>query len=76
MLDHNLSPRIAQALDTLFVDHEIIALRNKFSDDIPDVDWIGALDCEGGWAVLTTDLRLRTRPHERATLDRSRIVPP
>jgi hypothetical protein len=42
--------------------------------DAPDVEWIKALDNEGGWAVLTRDLRIRTRPHERAVLDRSRIV--
>ena len=29
---------------------------------------------EGGWAVLTKDLRIRQRPHERAALDRSRVV--
>ena len=32
------------------------------------------LDREGGWAVLTKDLRIRSRPHERLALDRSRIV--
>jgi hypothetical protein len=28
----------------------------------------------GGWAVLTKDLRNKTRPHERAELDRSCII--
>jgi predicted nuclease of predicted toxin-antitoxin system len=51
LLDHNLSPRLAKALDTLFVAHEIIALRDKFLADVTDVDWITALDREGGWAV-------------------------
>jgi hypothetical protein len=74
LLDHNLSPRLARALAALFVDHEIVALRDKFPADIADVDWIGGLDREGGWAVLTKDLRIRQRPHERAALDRSRIV--
>jgi hypothetical protein len=74
LLDHNLSPRLAKALDALFVEHEIIALRDKFSPDVTDVDWITALDREGGWAVLTKDIRIRQRPHERAALDRSRIV--
>ena len=74
LLDHNLSPRLAKALDALFVEHEIIALRDKFSADVADVDWITALDREGGWAVLTKDIRIRQRPHERAALDRSRIV--
>jgi predicted nuclease of predicted toxin-antitoxin system len=74
LLDHNLSPRLAKALDALFVEHEIIALRDKFLADVTDVDWITALDREGGWAVLTKDIRIRQRPHERAALDRSRIV--
>jgi PIN like domain len=74
LLDHNLSPRLAKALDELFIEHEIIALRDKFLTDVTDVDWITALDREGGWAVLTKDIRIRQRPHERAALDRSRIV--
>jgi PIN like domain len=74
LLDHNLSPRLAVALDALFVEHQIVALRDKFSADSTDVDWITSLDREGGWAVLTRDLRIRQRPHERAALDRSRIV--
>jgi hypothetical protein len=73
-MDHNLSPRLAKALAVLFVDHEIVALRDKFPQDATDIDWIAALDREGGWAVLTKDLRIRQRPHERAALDRSRIV--
>jgi len=75
LLDHNLSPRLARCLQALFVeDHQIVALRDKFAEDAPDLEWIKALSLEGGWAVLTTDLRIRTRPHERAALDRSLIV--
>jgi hypothetical protein len=32
------------------------------------------LDRENGWAVLTAERRLKTRPHERLALDRSQIV--
>ncbi len=75
LLDNNLSPRLARCLQALFTgDHEIVALREKFSQDASDLDWITALSQEGGWAVLTKDLRIRTRPHERAALDQSRIV--
>ena len=74
LLDHNLSPRLAKALGALFVDHEIVALRDKFPENIADVDWIAELDRDRGWAVLTKDLRIRQRPHERAALDRSRVV--
>ena len=75
LLDHNLPPRLARCLQALFDrEHKIVALGEKFPVDVADLDWIKALDREGGWAVLTKDLRIRTRPHERAALDRSRIV--
>jgi PIN like domain len=74
LLDHNLSPRLAKALDALFVEHQIVALRDKFPANVTDVDWITALDREGGWTVVTKDIGIRQRPHERAALDRSRIV--
>ena len=74
LLDHNLSPKLARALQALFDDHEVVALRDRFNERVSDEEWIAALDGEGGWAVLTKDLRIRTRPHERAAMDRSRIV--
>jgi hypothetical protein len=75
LLDHNLSPRIARCLQELFRDdHKIVALREKFSTTVSDLEWINALGTDGGWAVITKDLRIRTRPHERAALDRSRVV--
>ena len=75
LLDHNLSPRIARALDALFSgEHQIYALRERFRPAATDTEWITALDQEGGWAVLTRDLRIKTRPHERHALDRAQIV--
>jgi hypothetical protein len=29
---------------------------------------------QGGWVAITAERRLKTRPHERLALDRSRIV--
>jgi len=58
LLDHNLSPRLARALGALFVDHQIVALRDKFPENIADIDWILELDRDGGWGVLTKDLRI------------------
>jgi hypothetical protein len=71
---NNLSPSLAHSLQPLFPEHQIVALRDKFPANIKDVDWIKALDNEGSWASLTTERRLKTRPHERLALDRSRIV--
>jgi hypothetical protein len=75
MLDHNISPRIADALHALFhPPHSILSLRKKFAIDCQDIEWIAKLDEEGGWAVLTRDLGIRFKPHERALMGRSRIV--
>lgn len=74
-LDNNLAPRIARSLHALFDgEHQIVALCDMFRRSAPDVEWITALDQQGGWAALTRDLHIRTRPHERAALDRARIV--
>src|SRR5258708_5266241 len=69
MLDNNLAPRIARSLNALFADqHHVVALRDCFPENASDVEWIEDLDQRGGWAVLTRDLHIRTRPHERAAL--------
>jgi hypothetical protein len=74
-LDNNLAPRIARSLNVLFDgEHHIVALRDMFRGSASDVEWITGLDQQGGWAALTRDLHIRTRPHERAVLDRARIV--
>lgn len=74
LVDHNLSPAIARALQPLYPDHTFQALKDKFPPDTSDVDWMTELDREGGRAVLTKDLRIQFRPHERLALDRSKIV--
>lgn len=74
MVDNNLSPSLALSFQPLFPEHTIIALREKFAANTSDVEWIRDLDKEGGWAVLTAERRLKTRPHERLALDRSNIV--
>ena len=74
LVDNNLSFTLAHSLQPLFPEHEIVALRDKFPPNTPDVEWIGALDKEGGWAALTGERRLKTRPHERLALDRSNVV--
>jgi PIN domain-containing protein len=74
LVDNNLSPSLAHSLQPLFPDHQILALRDKFPANTRDVEWIKTLDRENGWAVLTAERRLKTRPHERLALDRSQIV--
>lgn len=74
MVDNNLSPSLARSFQPLFDEHHFISLRDKFPANTKDVDWIGPLNAEGGWAALTAERRLKTRPHERLALDRSKIV--
>jgi hypothetical protein len=74
LVDNNLSPSLAHSLQPLFPEHTIIALRDRFEANTPDIDWIKELDAEGGWAAVTAERRLKTRPHERLALDRSKIV--
>jgi hypothetical protein len=68
LLDHNLSPRLARALNELFGDdHEVVSLRDKFPPDTPDVKWIAELSAEGGWVVISGDRAIsRTRAEYEA----------
>jgi PIN like domain len=74
MVDNNLSPSLARSFQPLFDEYEFISLRDKFPANTKDVEWIRTLDAEDGWAVLTAERKLKTRPHERLALDRSKIV--
>jgi hypothetical protein len=74
LVDNNLSPSLAYSLQPLFPEYQIIALRDKFATNTTDLEWINVLSAEGGWAAITAERRLKTRPHERLALDRSRIV--
>jgi hypothetical protein len=74
MVDNNLSPSLARSFSPLFDEHQFVSLRDKFPANTKDVEWISALGAEGGWAALTAERKLKTRPHERLALDRSKIV--
>jgi hypothetical protein len=50
LIDNNLSHTLAQSLQPLIPEHEIVALREKLRTTTQDVDWIKSLDIEGGWA--------------------------
>ncbi|MCC8936438.1 hypothetical protein [Bradyrhizobium ivorense] len=74
LVDHNISPAVPRSLGHLFPEHTFVALRDKFEPNTNDTAWMQQLDQEGGWAVLTKDIRIQFRPHERLALDRSKIV--
>ena len=66
MVDNDLPPRLARALNLIFEEDgdEIIALREKFKrSDLKDAEWITELAKEGGWAILSADRRIaKQRP--------------
>ncbi len=75
LIDNNLSPAIARALNELFKpDHEIIALREKFDPTISDADWINTLSIEGRWVVISGDRRITRNKAEYAAFRNSRLV--
>ncbi len=42
-----------------------IPLRDKFAMSARDIDWISALGAEGGWSVISGDLRITKNRVER-----------
>lgn len=76
LLDHNLSFRIAHSLHAIVSadGHEVAALREKFDPATTDEEWISALGIEGGWAVLSGDVRITRNPAERAAWRRTDLV--
>jgi len=75
-LDENLPPSLARGIHALLEPEagQAISIPDRFGRGFADLDWIAALHVEGGWAILTTDRKLRTRPHERLALERSGLV--
>ena len=65
-LDNCLPPRWARALSALSdSDIDVKHLREKFKQDISDIDWIQKLSAEGGWTIISGDVRITKSLHER-----------
>lgn len=75
-LDENLPPSLAGAVDALLGPYhgQAISIPQRFGAGVADLAWIAALRDQGGWAVLTVDRKLRTRPHEREALGQSGLI--
>jgi hypothetical protein len=75
IFDHNLSPRLARALQALVGDgHTIIALKDKFPPDIKDVDLIGQLSADGTWVFISGDRRITRNKAERTVFRASKLI--
>jgi PIN like domain len=75
LIDENLPPALARALAALFVgEHEIDHLRIKYGAGVKDVDWIGALNQEGRWIVVSGDTRITRNKAEQMAFRNSRLI--
>ena len=75
LIDNNLSPKIARALNELFhPDHHIAALRDKFKSNTSDEEWINALSADGTWVVISGDRRITRNNAEYAAFRNSNLV--
>ena len=76
MLDNNLPPVLARGFSGLFAPtHEVIHIREKFGvSNLTDEEWIVRLATEGGWSVLTGDIRIAKKRPSRELFLRSNIV--
>ena len=75
LFDNNLSSKLSRTLNYLEGDKGIIVehIREKFSADTPDIDWIRQLEKEGDWFIITKDNQIRKKPHERKVWKESHI---
>ena len=75
IVDENLSPALARALNALFAgQHEFAHIRDKFGASVKDVDWIGRLSNEGRWIVISGDANITKRKAEQSTFRNSRLT--
>ena len=76
MLDNNLSPLIASAINVLVQPHghSIVALRHKFDPKTPDEDWIRILGNEREWSVISGDVKITKNPAERAAWRQTDLI--
>jgi len=75
MVDENLPPALARSLAALFAGkHEIVHLREKFGAAVKDTEWIGALNAEGHWVIISADRRITKNKAEQQAFKSSKLV--
>lgn len=77
LIDNDLPPRLAIALNAVVeVDGDLVtSVRSKFGrGDLKDEEWICALGQEGGWAVISADMRIAKKRPSRELFIRQGLV--
>jgi hypothetical protein len=53
-LDNNLAPKLARGFHQFVLgEHEVVHLRDRFSQETPDVEWMHQLADESGWVIIS-----------------------
>lgn len=76
LIDSNLPPALSHAireLSTIRDNTEVYALKDKFSSDTKDIDWISALSGGKDWVVISQD-RFKKGNEEKEALRRSGLT--
>jgi hypothetical protein len=64
-LDNNLTTKLARGFHQFVLgEHEVVHLRDRFSRDTPDVEWMRQLADETGWVILSGDVAIGRNPYE------------
>lgn len=75
VLDENLAPALARALDALFKgEHTVVHLRDKFGRGVTDQRWIEDLSQDGQWVVISGDRRITRNRAEYQAFRNSRLI--
>lgn len=75
VVDENLPPALARALQALFVgEHEIIHIRDRYGPGVKDLQWIPELSQEGRWIVISADRRIKKNQAEFQAFRTSRLI--
>lgn len=75
LLDENLAPALARALDALFKgEHTVVHLRDKFGRGVTDEQWIDTLSHDGRWIVISGDRRITRNNAEYQAFRNSRLI--
>ena len=60
LLDHNLSPKLARALQAIFDEHTIVSLRDRFKNGTSDEAWISATGTSpGGLSLADLEVQMQ-----------------